>query len=110
MSKPRKERRRRRVYVTRNTEYHTFDYVCIGVRDRTRGSWCEGHSALRRRIEGGIRLHANGALLPSLSMPQVGEAMYFELGGADEDKQLVTGRVQAIGRPNRDALRRYPPS
>ena len=31
------ERRRHRVYMTRNTEYHFRDGVCVAVRDRRTG-------------------------------------------------------------------------
>src|SRR6187549_387121 len=40
------ERRRHRVYMTRNTEYHFRDGVCVAVRDRRTGDWLPGHLAL----------------------------------------------------------------
>jgi hypothetical protein len=44
------DRRRHRVYVTRNTEYHFRDGYCVAVRDRRTGDFLHGHLALRRRI------------------------------------------------------------
>ncbi len=43
------ERRRHRVFVTHNTEYHLRDDECIGVRDRQSGLWLLDHAALRLR-------------------------------------------------------------
>ena len=50
--KPRKERRRHRVFVTQNTEYHFRDDECVGVRDRTTGQWIWKHRALRGKVTG----------------------------------------------------------
>ena len=104
-----KERRRRFVFLTRNTEYHTQDGTCVAVRDMRTGSWKEQHAALRHRIEGGVRLAANGCALPTLQSPIVGEPMYFVLGREEDDWQLVTSRVEAIARPARRDLTLYPP-
>ena len=49
------ERRRHRIFVTRNTEYHFRDDVCVAVRDRRTGSFLQGHLALCRPLHGGIR-------------------------------------------------------
>ena len=43
------ERRRHRVYVTRNTEYHFRDGFCVAVRDRRSGDFLQGHLAVQRR-------------------------------------------------------------
>jgi len=102
------ERRRRFVYVTRNTEYHTFDKVCVGVRSRKSGRWLDGHAAVARRIAGGVRIFSNGAVLPSLKAPEIGDAMYFLLPDEAEERQLVTSRVLSIERPDRDDLIVYP--
>jgi hypothetical protein len=103
-----RERRRRFVYVTRNTEYHTLDSVCVAIRDRRTGHWIERHSALKRRIEGGVRMYSNGCVLPTMDPPAIGDPMYFTLGSGDEDMQLVTSRVLEINRPDRADLKRYP--
>jgi hypothetical protein len=105
-----KERRRRFVYVTRNTEYHVLDEICVGVRDRNSGRWDDRHAALRRRLEGGVRVFPNGAVVPMLAPPSVGQPLYFDLDDEEEGDQLVTSRVQSIDRPRLEDLGRYPTS
>jgi hypothetical protein len=106
MPHPPRERRRRRVYITRNTEYHVLDDVCVAVRDRATGRWRADHAALSRRLEGGVRIFTNGAIVPSLRPARVGEPMYFALGGFD-DCQVVTSRLEAVGRPALEDLEHY---
>jgi len=98
------ERRRHRVYVTRNTEYHFRDGFCVAVRDRRTGDFLHGHLALRRRIHGGLRFFLNGAIVPNPGDPRVGEALYFEANGRD----LVTSPLEAVERPTRDVVQAYP--
>ena len=43
------ERRRRKVYLTRNTEYHFLDEVCVAVRHRDSGQWRGRHQVWGRR-------------------------------------------------------------
>jgi hypothetical protein len=102
------ERRRRFVYVTRNTEYHVMDEVCVGVRDRHSRAWQERHMAITRRIEGAARVLGNGAIVPTLRDPALGDAIYFALEDADEPREIVTSRLEAIERPAREDLVRYP--
>jgi len=97
------ERRRHRVYVTRNTEYHFRDGFCVAVRDRRTGDYLQSHLALRRRVHGGIRFYLNGGIEPNLGEPQPGEALYFESGGQD----LVTSPVISVERPSREVVAGY---
>ena len=71
------ERRRHRLIVTRNTEYHLRDDLCVAVRDRSTKRWAEGHLAVNRKVEGGVRFFDNGAVVPSLSPPRAGDAIFF---------------------------------
>ena len=87
------ERRRHRVYLTRNTEYHFRDELCIAVRDRRTGDWLPGHLALRRELFGSIQFFMNGALAPSPGEPRLGEALFFASGGRD----LITSPLEGIG-------------
>lgn len=104
------ERRRHRVFVTRNTEYHLRDGVCVAVRDRSSKRWAEGHMALRLRVEGAVRVHSNGALIPTVSPPESGDALFFAYKTIDgEDRQLVTSRIEEIGRPPKADVMSYPP-
>ncbi len=98
------ERRRHRVFVTRNTEYHFRDSLCVAVRDRRTGDWLPGHLALRRRVHGGIRFIDNGGILPNPGEPKLGEALFFASGGRD----LITSPVESIERPPKDLVARYP--
>jgi hypothetical protein len=98
-----KERRRHRVYVTRNTEYHFRDGFCVAVRDRRTGDFLQSHLALRRRVHGGIKFFLNGGIQPNLGEPQPGEALYFESGGHD----LVTSPLISVDRPSREVVQSY---
>jgi hypothetical protein len=40
------DRRRHRLIVTRNTEYHLKDDLCVAVRDRNTKKWQVGHIAV----------------------------------------------------------------
>jgi hypothetical protein len=98
------ERRRHRVYVTRNTEYHFRDGVCVAVRDRRTGRFVQGHSALSGRIDAGIKFFDNGAMAPSAGDPRPGECLYFASGGRD----LVTSPLQVVERPRKETVSSYP--
>ena len=98
------DRRRHRVYVTRNTEYHFRDGFCVAVRDRRTGEFLQGHLALRRRIHGGLRFFLNGGIVPNPGEPGVGEALYF----ATEGRDLVTSPLEGVERPSREMVEAYP--
>jgi hypothetical protein len=98
------ERRRHRVYVTRNTEYHVRDRCCVAVRDRRTGELLHGHLALHRKVEGGLRFFDNGAIAPNPGEPRQGESIYF----AGDGRELVTSPLEATGRPTRETVSRYP--
>jgi hypothetical protein len=97
------ERRRHRVYVTRNTEYHFRDGFCVAVRDRRTGSFLRSHLALRRRIQGGLRFFLNGGILPNPGDPELGEALYFASNGRD----LVTSPLESVERPSKEMVEAY---
>jgi hypothetical protein len=97
------ERRKHRMFVTRNTEYHFRDRTCVAVRDRRTGSWLSAHLALNRRLSGGIRFSI-GTRLPSLGDPGVGDALYF----GEDGQELVTSLLCSIDRPEKELVTRYP--
>src|SRR5512140_3734758 len=99
-----RDRRRHRIYVTKNTEYHFRDGFCVAVRDRRTGDFLRGHLALRRRIHGGLKFYLNGAIVPSPGEPEPGEALYFATDGRD----LVTSPLEKVERPPRDVVAAYP--
>lgn len=98
------ERRRHRVYVTKNTEYHFRDGFCVAVRDRRTGDFLPGHLAVKRRLHGGLRFFGNGAIVPNAGDPIPGEALYFAADGRD----LVTSAVERVDRPAKAVVDAYP--
>jgi hypothetical protein len=100
-----RERRRRWIYTTQNTEYHTLDGVCIAVRDRKTNTWLARHAAMRARLEGGVQVDRYGAMLPAPNGPEVGHRIFFE--DYEEDQQILTSRLQAIRRPLPEELDHY---
>jgi hypothetical protein len=100
----RRDRRRHRMYVTKNTEYHFRDEVCIAVRDRRVQRWLLTHQVLSRTLSGSVRFRANGDAYPTLEMPEVGDALFFGAGGPD----VVTSAVAAIDRPAKEVVQDYP--
>lgn len=97
------ERRRHRVYLTRNTEYHFRDDICVGVRDRRTGDWLPGHLALRRELFGSIQFFINGSLSPHPGQPRIGEALFFANGGRD----LITSPLEKVERPPKHLVEAY---
>jgi hypothetical protein len=92
------------MYITRNTEYHFRDGVCVAVRDRRSNAWMSHHLALARTLSGAVHFHQNGTAVPRRDEPSVGEAMYF--GGAGNE--LVTSLLSSIERPAKDLVAQYP--
>lgn len=102
------DRRRHRVYVTRNTEYHLRDGVCVAVRDRQSNSWRSAHIALHLKLEGGVKIYPNGAVIPNIANPGVGDAMYFsDRTPEGEERQIVTSRLEKIDRPAKAIVAQY---
>jgi len=97
------ERRRNRVFLTKNTEYYFRGEQCVAVRDRRSGKWLPSHLAIGRRLSGGVHFHANGTAIPVVERPNVGEALYF----ADDGRELITSAVCALERPSRELAQRY---
>jgi hypothetical protein len=98
------ERRRHRVYVTRNTEYHFRDGLCVAVRDRRTGQFMQGHLALHGRIDAGITFFGNGSIAPREGEPRPGESLYF----ASEGRDLVTSPLESVERPTPGTVLSYP--
>src|SRR5580698_5995497 len=98
------DRRRHRVYVTKNTEYHFRDGFCVAVRDRRTGEFLHGHLALERRIDGGLKFFENGGIAPNPGEPQKGESLYFATHGPD----LVTSPLMGVERPSKEVSQAYP--
>lgn len=90
--------------MTKNTEYHFRDDICVAVRDRHANRWLLTHQALDRPLTGSVRFGENGDAYPSLDAPEVGDALFFGVGGPD----VVTSIVADIDRPAKDVVMNYP--
>lgn len=97
------ERRRNKMFVTRNTEYFLVDALCVAVRDRRTEQWLEGHLAVGRRLSGGVKVLKNGEAIPVEDAPEVGEALYFARGG----RELITSTLCRIERPTRELVSQF---
>lgn len=95
------ERRRNKLMVTQNTEYHLRDRRCVAVRDLWTGEWRDGHPAVGRRLFGAVRPGPNG--LEPLNEPAVDSLLWFENG----DNDILTSRLTVVSRPPKSAVRRY---
>ncbi|AUX43202.1 hypothetical protein SOCE26_046460 [Sorangium cellulosum] len=103
------ERRRHRVFITRNTEYHVRDDVCVAVRDRAARKFRTAHLALHLKLQGGIRINENGVVIPEPNNARVGSPIYFTQTDHDGlERQIVTSRVERIERPERQLVQQYP--
>jgi hypothetical protein len=102
-----KERRRHRMFVTRNTEYHFRDAVCVAVRDRQTKAWLVSHLALQRKLTGGVRILTTGTAIPIEEPPDIGEALYFS---DCEGRELITSRLCNVERPAKRLVEAYPGS
>lgn len=104
-----RDRRRHKVYITRNTEYHVRDGICVAVRDRRSRSFRAAHIALNLKLEGGVRIYSNGAMIPNVENPDVGDAIFFTHIDADgEPRQIVTSRLEKVDRPPKTDVALYP--
>lgn len=88
-------RRRHRMFVTKNTEYHLRLDQCVGVRDRDSGAWHRHHAALRLR---------------AIQVPPMGHddrwlGRRLQFWGSQAD--VVTSPVMEVARPERECLPRY---
>jgi len=97
------DRRKNRVFVTKNTEYHFRGDRCVAVRDRRSSQWLPSHLAIGRRLSGGVHFHPNGTAVPVCDRPALGEALYF----ADDGRELITSAVCGLERPSRDSMKSY---
>lgn len=104
------ERRVHKVYVTRNTEYHVREGVCVAVRDRHAGGFHTAHIALSLRLEGAVRVYSNGGVIPHANEPETGDAIYFTYTRPDgEERQIVTSKLLSVERPAKALVESYPP-
>jgi hypothetical protein len=102
------ERRRNRVLVTKNSEYHCRDGVCVGVRDRRTRDFVPEHPALGKRMTGGMRFSSEGGF--EATSPEsifAGERLFFSSCDGDLERDIITSPLLAVERPSKDLARRY---
>ena len=95
------DRRRRKVFVTLNSEYFCRDGICIAVRDRHTGAFVPQHHAIGKRFTGGFSRNAEGGFAsvepPDSTRP--GLQLCFSSGDGDLEHDVLTSQVLAIERP-----------
>lgn len=96
------DRRRHRVFVTRNTEYHVRDGYIVAARDRKDGRWLE-HAALGMQVRGHVE---RDGLIPKRGDPEAGQRLYLARPEGSHD--IVTSVVVAIERPAKEIVATYP--
>ncbi|HEY2517822.1 MAG TPA: hypothetical protein VGI39_43430 [Polyangiaceae bacterium] len=102
------ERRRRRVYVTQNHEYHCQDGVCVAVRDRGSRELSRVHPAVGKRMVGAVVLNGAGGIA-SIAAPEdaaPGQRVHFAVG-TDDRNDVLTSSLRSIERPARDVVAQY---
>lgn len=97
------ERRRHKVFVTQNTEYHLRDDICVAVRDTRVGAWSRGSKLLSARLMGAVESYRELSS-NSCSPPEPGKYLLFMTG---EGELLVTTRLENIERPAKEAVQHY---
>ena len=101
------EKRKNRLFVTRNTEYHVRNSICVGVRNRQTGDWLMHARALGARLIGTIASPAMPHHKPTVFlMPEIGDNLIF-LSPMGVD--IVTTRLRGVHRPPIQALKYYQP-
>ncbi|MGO8999684.1 MAG: hypothetical protein ACLQVI_40685 [Polyangiaceae bacterium] len=101
------DRRRRRVYVTRNHEYHCKDGICVAVRDAQTGEFLPKHTAVGKRATGALVF--NGAGIESVTSPEEaapGQRMHFAVD-VDDRCDVLTSALKSVERPPREIVAKY---
>jgi hypothetical protein len=101
------DRRRRRVYVTQNHEYHCKDGICVAVRDLQTGEFLPRHTAVGKKATGALLLRGSG--IETIVPPEKAEPglrMHFA-ENLDDRHDVLTSSVKSIERPPRDVLAEY---
>jgi len=97
------ERRRHKVYITQNTEYHLRNDTCVGIKSCRDGSWIRDNKVLMARLVGAV--DSVGELAEHrCGMPEVGKYLLFL---SDEGELIVTTKLENIDRPFKDAVINY---
>jgi hypothetical protein len=101
------DRRRHRVFITKNSEYHCRDGVCVAVRDVHDGSFQPQHPAIGKKMSSSILFSKEGGIA-AISKPgdtHVGEQLCFSSGQLEHE--IITSAVKAIERPPKEIVSQY---
>ena len=98
------ERRKHKVFVTRQSEYHLKDNQVLVVRHRRTGIWLRSHEAVKGSLCGSIRFSAE-ALVPNTGRPREGESLCFQNG---RDLEIITSPLLAVRRATKEEAELYP--
>ena len=102
------ERRKRRVYVTQNHEYHCKDGVCMAVRDTRTGDFVVEHVALGKTVTGAFLLRG-GRGIGAIFLPEdvaPGQRVYFSID-AHDPSAVMTSSLKSVERPPREVVAQY---
>ncbi len=101
------ERRRHKVYVTRNTEYHLRDGICVAVRDRRSARFWDAHIALSLTLAGTVKRDAHGTD-SSEKEPKPGDSLLFLQPLSDgRARPITTSTIEQIDRPSKQIVENY---
>ena len=92
-------RRHYHVFMTRNTEYHCRNGVCVAVRDRKTGEWVTDHQALDLPVISGLHFDEQAGV--QFRPPEIGDPLVFYTNKA---RRLMTSPIESIARPDDDDL------
>jgi hypothetical protein len=102
------DRRRRRVYVTQNHEYHCKDGICVAVRDTQTGAFVPRHIAVGKTVTSALVFRGGG--IASIAPPeQAVPGQRIHLAEDAEDRSdVLTSSLKAVERPARHIVHEYP--
>jgi len=103
------ERRRHRMLVTHNSEYHCRDGVCVAVRDRRTRRFVTPHPALGKHVSGGIKFNDKGGIESATTGTDLkpGEQVLFSPADGEEERTVITSPLDSIERPPKDVVAAY---
>lgn len=91
------------MFVTKNTEYHMKDNICVGIRKLKNGLWIKNGKAIKARLIGSIR-SVDDIIMAKGTEPAVGEPLLFI---NDDGEDIVTTTLSEIKRPPKEAVNNY---
>ena len=96
------ERRIHHIFVTRHTEYHIREGICVAVKQNENQESAVSRQALNMRMLG---YYGPGTLCAHPGPPDLGFSLHFSI----QSKFVVTSPVVAVKRPPKEIADSYPP-